>query len=86
MSEVCRFRGAVIQIFYRDHAPPHFHVRYAGRRARFAIDRVHMLDGALPPHIQRLVLDWAQVRQVELEQAWARAQSGEQPGKIAPLS
>ena len=85
MSEVCRFRGAVIQVFSREHAPPHFHVRYAGGRARVAIGHAHLLSGALPPHIRRLVLEWAQVRQAELEQAWLRAQNGEQPGKIAPL-
>ena len=28
MPEISRFFGIVIKIFYRDHAPPHFHAVY----------------------------------------------------------
>jgi hypothetical protein len=37
MPEISRFFGIVIQMFYDDHAPPHFHVRYAGQRALAAM-------------------------------------------------
>ena len=29
MPELCRFLGIVIYMYYRDHAPPHFHAEYA---------------------------------------------------------
>jgi hypothetical protein len=32
MPELSRFFGLVILMFYRDHPPPHFHVRYGGQR------------------------------------------------------
>ncbi len=30
MPEISRFYGIVVHIFYSDHAPPHFHAKYAG--------------------------------------------------------
>jgi len=38
MPEISRFFGMIIAMFYDDHAPPHFHVRYGGQRAIVAID------------------------------------------------
>jgi hypothetical protein len=28
MPELARFFGIIITMYYHDHAPPHFHVRY----------------------------------------------------------
>ncbi len=28
MPEICRFLGIIITMYYNDHPPPHFHVRY----------------------------------------------------------
>jgi len=41
MPEISRFLGMVIAMFYNDHAPPHFHVRYGEHRA--------IIDIARPP-------------------------------------
>ena len=30
MPEISRFFGIVVQMYYADHEPPHFHVRYSG--------------------------------------------------------
>jgi uncharacterized protein DUF4160 len=38
LPEISRFLGIVIAMFYNDHEPPHFHVRYGERRAIVAID------------------------------------------------
>jgi Domain of unknown function (DUF4160) len=38
MPELCRFLGMIITMFYDDHAPPHFHVRYGEHKAIIAID------------------------------------------------
>ena len=38
MPELCRFLGILITMFYNDHAPPHFHVRYAKQKAVVGID------------------------------------------------
>ncbi len=33
MTEICRFFGIVIRMFYDEHDPPHIHVEYQGYKA-----------------------------------------------------
>jgi len=37
MPEISRFFGIVVFMFYNDHAPAHFHVRYGEHKATIAI-------------------------------------------------
>jgi len=46
MPEISRFFGIVIQMFYEDHAPPHFHAKYAEQTAAIAINTLAVLKGA----------------------------------------
>ncbi len=85
MPEVSRFYGIVIQIYYGDHPPPHFHAIYGGQVAKIGIETLTLLDGSLPARALRLSLDWAALHQQELLTAFARAAALEAPGKIAPL-
>ena len=55
MPEISRFLGIVITMYFNDHEPPHFHVRYAEYRATFAIDALELLEGQLPPRVLGLV-------------------------------
>ena len=84
MPEVSRFYGIVIQIYYGDHSPPHFHALYAGAVAKIAIDTLQFIDGSLPKRALGLVLDWAAAHQPELREAFDRATALQAPGKIAP--
>ena len=45
----------VVQIYYADHAPPHFHVQYAGETAKFEIETLALIDGSLPARARGLV-------------------------------
>ena len=85
MPEVSRFYGIVIQIYYGDHPPPHFHALYAGAVAKIAIGTLQIIDGSLPKRALGLVLDWASAHQPELSAAFDRAAALQAPGKIAPL-
>ena len=85
MPEVSRFYGIIIQIYYGDHAPPHFHAIYAGKVAKVAIETLQIIDGSLPKRAVGLVMDWASAHQQELREAFDRAVAFEAPGKIAPL-
>jgi hypothetical protein len=85
MPEVSRFYGIVIQIYYGDHPPPHFHALYAGEVAKIAIETLEVIDGALPRRATSLVIDWASMHQEELLEAFNRAAELEAPGKIEPL-
>ena len=59
MPEISRFFGMVIAMYYNDHAPPHFHVRYSKQKAIVGIDPLVVLAGRLTPRAERLVLEWA---------------------------
>jgi hypothetical protein len=49
-----------------DHPPPHFHARYAGDEAVFAIATGELLAGSLPPRALRLVREWLEEHRDEL--------------------
>ena len=85
MPEVSRFYGIVIQIYYGDHPPPHFHALYSGAVAKIAIETLQVIDGSIPKRALALVLDWASIHQQELLEAFNRAAALQAPGKIAPL-
>lgn len=48
MPEVNRFYGIVIQIFFRDHEPPHFHARCGSHDAVIDIEDGAFNRGDLP--------------------------------------
>jgi hypothetical protein len=51
MPEVSRFFGIVVQMYYADREPPHFHVRYSGQKAFIAIETPALLRGSLSPRV-----------------------------------
>jgi hypothetical protein len=85
MPEISRFFGMVIAMFYNDHAPPHFHVRYAGQKAVVGINPVALLEGKLSPKARSLVYEWAELHQEELMADWALARQQAPLNKIVPL-
>ena len=85
MPEISRFYGIVIQIYYADHAPPHFHAKYGGHSALFDIDRLAVIRGELPARAHGMVVEWASLHQSELRQAFEMAARLERPNRIEPL-
>jgi hypothetical protein len=85
MPELGRFCGMVIFIYFDDHPPPHFHVRYGSQRAIIEIRPFAMLQGQLTPRALALVADWAALRRGELLAAWDQAGRHEKLPSIAPL-
>ena len=51
VSEVSRFFGVVVAMHYNEHEPPHFHARYAERKATIAIESLQILEGSLPSRV-----------------------------------
>ncbi|MBX9577054.1 MAG: DUF4160 domain-containing protein [Chthoniobacterales bacterium] len=85
MPEVSRFYGIVIQIFYKDHAPPHFHASYSGHDAIINIETLSLIKGNLPARALGLVVEWASLHQQELLLAFQKAEQSQLPSKIEPL-
>jgi hypothetical protein len=72
MPEVSRFSGIVITMYFNDHEPPHFHVRYGEYRATVSLDPIQLQHGELPPRVRSLVTEWGQAHRAELQQNWTR--------------
>ncbi len=70
MPEICRFLGIVISMYFDEHNPPHFHVRYNDYRAVMGIRNLNLLDGHLPAKVRGLVEEWAEQHQSELLKMW----------------
>jgi hypothetical protein len=85
MPEVSRFLGIVIAMYFKEHAPPHFHAKYGNQRAAFSINELQLIEGKLPPRIVSLVLEWAFQHREELLENWNRVQQREEIRKIEPL-
>lgn len=85
MPELARFFGIVIAMFYNDHTPPHFHVRYGRQRGIVSIETLAVLEGALSPRVRGLVTEWAARHQDELWDAWQAARRHEPLRAIPPL-
>jgi len=59
MPEISRFLGIVIAMYFKEHAPPHFHAKYEEQRAAFSIRDLTLIEGTLPSRVVSLVLEWA---------------------------
>jgi hypothetical protein len=86
VPEISRFFGIIIAMYYNDHGPAHFHVRYGSERALVAIDGLTLLDGRLSPRVLGLVVEWAAGHRDELVEDWNRSRKQEPLRKIEPLT
>ena len=85
MPEVSPFFGIVIQMYFDDHIPPHFHARYGATIARVSLTPIATIESDLPPRALKLTLEWAMLHEPELLENWRRIQAGQLPVRIAPL-
>lgn len=85
MPELARFFGIIISMYYNDHPPPHFHVRYGTQKAIIDIETLSLLAGELSPRVRGMVIEWATLHQTELLQNWDLARQNMPLEKIIPL-
>jgi hypothetical protein len=75
LPTIAYFLGIAVRMFFNDHDPPHFHVRYQQFRARVRIEDGQIIDGRLPPTVTRLVKEWTVLRREELTKNWVAART-----------
>lgn len=85
MPTISVFYGILIQMFWNEHAPPHFHALYGEHEALIDIRRLEVMKGSLPRRALNLVLDWAELRQKELLEDWELCSRLLPPNPIPPL-
>ncbi len=86
MPTISAFYGILIQIFWREHGPPHFHALYAEHEALIDIRTLEVMQGSLPRRALTLVLERASEHQVELMEDWDLCSRMLTPNKIEPLN
>jgi hypothetical protein len=85
VPEISRFYGIIINMFYADHARPHFHARCGGESIAVEIDGVG-IRGSFPPNRLPLLFEWRELHRAELRENWEHLRRGESPLAIAPLA
>jgi hypothetical protein len=85
MPTLSIFYGIVIQMYWQDHPPPHFHALYAEHEALIDIRTLEVLEGSLPRRALALVLQWARIHRAELTEDWNLCRQRQPPQAIEPL-
>ena len=85
MPRISEFYGIIIEMYWSDHNPPHFHAKYGEYRTEIEIRNLGVLRGKLPAKATALVIEWAALHQDELLAQWERARNHQPLEKIEPL-
>lgn len=86
MPTISTFFGIVIKMFFDDHNPPHFHAEYQGEMAVFDF-RGNILRGNISSRTAvRLIREWIDLHQPELQVNWENMRQGREFNRIAPLT
>ncbi len=83
---ISEFFGIEIFLYWNDHNPPHFHVKYADYNAFVSIHEPQILEGNLPKKIEKLVIAWAELYYEDLLEDWELVQLMKTPKRIDPLT
>lgn len=84
MPEISRFYGIIVYMFFMDHNPPHFHVKYQEYEATINIED-GMVRGELPRRALNLIYEWLDLHKKELFQNWKLMEQRKPFNKIEPL-
>ena len=85
MPTISTFYGIVIQMFWRDHNPPHFHAAYSGDQVVIDSRTLEIVSGDISRRALPMVLEWALSHRSELLQNWELCQRKQRPNRIDPL-
>jgi hypothetical protein len=84
MPKISRFYGIIITMYFPDHNPPHFHVRYNEYRAVIDISTGKMI-GSMTERALKFIHEWWMLHKDELWENWINLQKGEPLNKIKSL-
>lgn len=84
MPEISNFYGIQIYMYFSEHNPPHFHVKYNEYTAEITI-KDGIVTGSLPRRALNLVFEWLDLHRDELMENWRRGEKKESFIMIDPL-
>jgi hypothetical protein len=71
-------------MFYNEHRPPHFHVKYQDYDAVVDIND-GVVKGTMPKRALRMIFDWMDMHREELLENWRLIEERKPLSKIEPL-
>jgi hypothetical protein len=86
MPTISAFYGILIQMYWQDHGPPHFHALYGEFEAVYDIRTLGVTRGSLPRRARSLVEEWAAQHQAALMENWKLCEARKHPIQIPPLA
>lgn len=84
MPRISFFLGIAIYMYYKEHAPPHFHAEYGDFEVIIEIES-GIVSGRFPRRALNLVLEWTMLRKEELLTNWELASKRLPLNQIEPL-
>ena len=85
MPTISTFYGIMIQMFWGDHAPPHFHAVYGEYEIIVNIKTLEIIKGFMPRRALALVLEWASLHREKLMEDWKLCETKQALMNIEPL-
>ena len=85
MPRISQFYGIAVYMYYRDHAPPHFHAIYGEFDAEVEIATGQVIQGDLPRRAKALISEWTELHRNELQQNWKLARAAQPLNPVQPL-
>ena len=71
-------------MYWRDHAPPHFHAKYAGEEVEIEIESGKVL-GSMNRRALKMIQEWSEANKAELLSDWKLAEEQKELKEIKPL-
>ena len=84
MPQIASRNGMEVYMYYDDHNPPHFHVKYSGKEAVLTIGKRKLIAGSLPLKQLEEIKEWAKYHKLQLLHNWNLVLKGLKPKQIDP--
>ena len=84
MPIISRFFGIIIYMYWRDHAPPHFHAKYGDQEITVEIES-GIVTGNMSKRAKKMIQEWRENHKEELLTDWTLAEKRKTLNRIEPL-
>ena len=84
MPIISRFFGIIVYMYWKDHAPPHFHAKYQDDEVAVDIE-TGAVTGSMSKRALGLIEEWRAAHKTELLEDWALAEADKALKRIEPL-
>lgn len=70
MPIICEFLGVQVFMYFKEHNPPHVHIRCSGKEATVNIETCEIMYGEIAKNRTKLVLEFVNCYKKQLMDMW----------------